>query len=130
MEVLAKYGTEEHKKKWLQPLLDGHIRSAFLMTERKVASSDAKNISMSMKRDGSQYVLNGSVSIKGTRGHTLMISEMVEQRCRRPEMQVVCCVCKEQPRGKERVQTALCDTGSCRPSRNQGRAYVERLRVR
>jgi acyl-CoA dehydrogenase len=62
MEVLAKYGSEEHKRKWLQPLLDGHMRSAFLMTERKVASSDAKNISMSMKRDGSDYVLNGSVS--------------------------------------------------------------------
>ncbi|KAF2428252.1 acyl-CoA dehydrogenase NM domain-like protein [Tothia fuscella] len=60
MEVIAKYGTDEQKKEWLQPLLDGHIRSAFLMTERRVASSDAKNISMKMERQGNEYVLNGS----------------------------------------------------------------------
>jgi len=62
MEVLARYGTEQQKKEWLQPLLDAEIRSAFLMTERKVASSDAKNISMKMEKDGDHYVLNGSVS--------------------------------------------------------------------
>jgi acyl-CoA dehydrogenase len=62
MEVLARYGTEEQKRQWLQPLLDGEIRSAFLMTERKVASSDAKNIAMKMEKVGNEYVLNGSVS--------------------------------------------------------------------
>ncbi len=59
MEVLNLFATDEQRERWLVPLLDGEIRSAFAMTEPAVASSDATNIEMSIERDGEEYVLNG-----------------------------------------------------------------------
>jgi len=59
METIERYGTPEQKRQWLEPLLEGAIRSAFLMTEPAVASSDATNIECSMVRDGDEYVING-----------------------------------------------------------------------
>jgi len=60
METIERYGTEEHKRQWLDPLLRGEIRSAFLMTEPAVASSDATNIQCRIKKEGDQYVINGT----------------------------------------------------------------------
>ncbi|MEQ9643437.1 MAG: acyl-CoA dehydrogenase family protein [Alphaproteobacteria bacterium] len=59
MEVLVRYGNDEHKERWLKPLMAGEIRSCFAMTEPAVASSDATNIESRIERDGDEYVING-----------------------------------------------------------------------
>jgi alkylation response protein AidB-like acyl-CoA dehydrogenase len=69
MEILHRYGTREHKDRWLKPLMAGAIRSAFLMSEPAVASSDAMNVQTEIRRDGGSYVINGRKWFASGAGH-------------------------------------------------------------
>ena len=90
MEVLARYCSDEQKEKWLVPLLNGEIRSAYAMTEPGVASSDAKNISMSCVLDGNEWVLNGE---------KIWISGAGDPRCK-----ILIVMCNTNPTGPRHSQ--------------------------
>src|SRR5437764_7848779 len=96
MEVLNLFGTPEQKERWLQPLLEGEIRSAFVMTEPEVASSDATNIATRIERDGDDYVINGrkwwtsgAMSPRCTLLIVMGVSDPEAQRYRRQSMILV-----------------------------------------
>jgi acyl-CoA dehydrogenase len=90
MEVLARYCSEEQKRRWLDPLLAGEIRSAYVMTEPDVASSDATNLSLSCVSDGDQWVLNGE---------KIWISGMGDPRC-----EILIVMCKSNPDAPRHAQ--------------------------
>lgn len=91
MEVLERYGTEEQKERWLRPLLNGEIRSAFCMTEPDVASSDATNIQGRIERDGDEYVVNArkwwSTGAPDPRCRILIVMGKTDPEARRHEQQ-------------------------------------------
>ena len=115
MEVLMRYGSKEHKKKWLRPLMDGEIRSAFLMTEPAVASSDATNIETSIKRDGDHYVING---------RKWWSSGVGDPRCK-----IAIVMGKTDP-SRGAPPAAVADPGAARRPRHQGREDAAGVRLR
>ena len=116
MEVIERYGTPEQKKQWLEPLLEGKIRSAFAMTEPKVASSDATNIESSIVRDGDHYVINGHKW--WTLGH------------RRPALQDPHLHGQDRPEEPRPLQAAVDDPGAARHAGHQGAPHADRVRLR
>ena len=115
MEVLERYGTEEHKKQWLEPLLEGKIRSCFAMTEPAVASSDATNIESSITRDGDFYVING---------RKWWSSGMGDPRCK-----IIIFMGKTDPKNLEPLQSTIANSDPPRCVRGERAAHVNGVRL-
>jgi acyl-CoA dehydrogenase len=101
MELLSLFGTDEQKRRWLEPLLEGTIRSAFSMTEPEVASSDATNISTTIERDGDEYVINGrkwwSSGAMSPRCELLIVMGVTDPNAERHRRQSMILVPRETP---------------------------------
>src|SRR5829696_1973723 len=93
MEVLSEFGTSEQQQQWLEPLLEGEIRSCFAMTEPEVASSDATNIQSRIERDGDEYVING---------HKWFITGAADERCK-----VALVLGRSEPEGPRHAQHSI-----------------------
>ena len=115
MEVLERVGTPEQKKQWLEPLLNGEIRSAFAMTEPDVASSDAKNVRLQAVKDGDEYVLNGE---------KYYISGAGDPRCK-----IMIVMCQTDP-GRAAAQAAVPDPGADGHARRRDPRPDARVRPR
>ena len=115
MEVLNRYGTLEQKERWLRPLMNGEIRSAFLMTEPAVASSDATNIETRIERDGDDYVING---------RKWWSSGVGDPRCK-----VAIVMGKTNPE-RLAAPAAVADPGAARRARREDPAHAAGVRLR
>ena len=90
METIVRYGNDEHKEKWLKPLLAGEIRSCFSMTEPDVASSDATNIQCEIRREGDEYVINGEkiYVTSGDRADHIVVWATLVSKAMHPESEL------------------------------------------
>ena len=131
MEVLARYGSEEQKKEWLVPLLNGDIRSAYLMTEPQNACSDATNVECSIVREGDEYVINGrkiwSSSVFDPRCKLLLVMGKTDFNAPRHIQQSTIIVPKDTPGVK--ILRPLKVMGELHSPQGHGEVLLENVRV-